>query len=266
MASGVYVLNTTTGKNLPSETGYYILFVFRYDTSDLACGQIAINLGNGNLYSRDYVTGTWRDWVSCSAKDISSTYIPNGADLNSDTYRKRGFYVSSSGSNTISNLPSWFGGKGAFELTVTGLGDKDTYCTQWIKSHNLNRMWVRTQQNWQSPWIWTDWQEVPLHSEFIRNNTDGIELGKALTSSSGYGGYIDFHYNGNTGDYTSRIMESVSGTIRVVGNVDGTGFGQFANGLWIAGGGLYASNSGSGVYGTSLPAASTKGRIFFKKV
>lgn len=140
MASGVYVLNTNTGKNLPSETGYYILFVFRYHTSDSACGQIAINLGNGSLYSRNYTSGTWRSWVSCSAKDIETTYIPSGADLNDDKYRKRGFYVSSFSQNTISNLPSYFGGKGAFELTVTGLGDKDTYCTQWLKSHNLNCM------------------------------------------------------------------------------------------------------------------------------
>lgn len=68
VASGVYVLTTDTASNLPSEIGYYLLVVFRYDTSDLACGQIAINLSNGNLYSRDYVVGNWKDWVSCSSK------------------------------------------------------------------------------------------------------------------------------------------------------------------------------------------------------
>ena len=33
------------------------------------------------------------------------------------------------------------------------------------------------------------------------------------------GGYIDFHYGGSTADYTSRIIESASGTITVTGNL-----------------------------------------------
>lgn len=262
--SGAYVMSTDKATNLPPESAYYLVVVFRYHTSDLACAQIAINLSNGNLYSRDYVSATWKPWVGCSSRKIEATSIPNGADLNSDTYKNRGFYVSNLGANVISNLPSYFGGKGAFELTVTGL-DGNSYCTQWLKSHNLNRMWVRTQQNWQTPWTWTDWQEVPLHSEFVRNNTDGIELGKTLTSSSDHGGYIDFHYNGSTADYTSRIMEISSGTIRTIGNLDVTGWGQFSNGVWIPSGGFYLQSNNS-AYGSSLPSAGTKGRVFFKKV
>ena len=51
VASGTYVLSSDTASNLPPESAHYLLTVFRYDTSDLACGQIAINLSNGNLYS-----------------------------------------------------------------------------------------------------------------------------------------------------------------------------------------------------------------------
>ena len=41
-----------------------------------------------------------------------------------------------------------------------------------------------------------------------------IEFSKT-TSSSGHGGAIDFHYNGSTSDYTSRIIESASGKLAI---------------------------------------------------
>ena len=36
------------------------------------------------------------------------------------------------------------------------------------------------------------------------------------TSGGGTGGYIDFHYNGSTSDYTSRIIESSSGVLNLI--------------------------------------------------
>ena len=38
-------------------------------------------------------------------------------------------------------------------------------------------------------------------------------------SSAGNGGYIDFHYNGSSNDYTSRIIESASGTLDLSANI-----------------------------------------------
>lgn len=35
----------------------------------------------------------------------------------------------------------------------------------------------------------------------------------SIGSSAGHGGFIDFHYNGNTADYTSRIIEDASGQL-----------------------------------------------------
>lgn len=40
----------------------------------------------------------------------------------------------------------------------------------------------------------------------------GIELGR---SASGHGGYLDFHFNASTEDYTSRIIESASGVLQI---------------------------------------------------
>ena len=42
-----------------------------------------------------------------------------------------------------------------------------------------------------------------------------IELNSA-GSLSGYGGFIDFHFNGSSSDYTSRIIEDVSGEINIL--------------------------------------------------
>ena len=66
------------------------------------------------------------------------------------------------------------------------------------------------------------------------------------TSSAGHGGYLDFHYNNSTSDYTSRIIESASGQLSFLAS----------NGIVLT----------TGAYGTSLPAAGKAGRIFFKKV
>ena len=87
-----------------------------------------------------------------------------------------------------------------------------------------------------------------------------------MSSDAGYGGYIDFHFNGDTSDYTARIIESQSGRLGVYGNFDVSGWLQCSNGFYIAGGGFYASNNNNDVYGTSLPTAGNVGRIFFKKV
>lgn len=80
--------------------------------------------------------------------------IPDGADLNDETYRMPGYYRSTWARNTIANAPQWV--TGAFEMVVTGIAD-GTYCTQTIKDFRDNNRYVRTQTNWQTPWTWTDW-------------------------------------------------------------------------------------------------------------
>jgi hypothetical protein len=45
----------------------------------------------------------------------------------------------------------------------------------------------------------------------LSSTPSGVEFGTG--SSSGHGGYIDFHFNGSGDDYTSRIIETKSGVI-----------------------------------------------------
>ncbi len=41
-------------------------------------------------------------------------------------------------------------------------------------------------------------------------------------ASAGHGGYIDFHYNNSSADYTSRIIEGASGTLSINGSTFAT--------------------------------------------
>ena len=84
--------------------------------------------------------------------------IPDGADLNDDAYRMPGYYRSPYGVNKILNVPSNLS-SGAFELVVTGISDGG-YCTQTVKDISYNRLWMRTQTNWQTPWRWTNWANI----------------------------------------------------------------------------------------------------------
>lgn len=61
---------------------------------------------------------------------------------------------------------------------------------------------------------WTPWQIVVSDAATARKNLGAmeanpntIELGTQLTTAFSNGGIIDFHYQGSTANYTSRIME-----------------------------------------------------------
>lgn len=51
-------------------------------------------------------------------------------------------------------------------------------------------------------------------ANFLRSNLTNIEF-NLNGSLTGYGGFIDFHFNGSSADYTSRIIEGSSGCISI---------------------------------------------------
>lgn len=85
--------------------------------------------------------------------------------------------------------------------------------------------------------------QVTINSNLILNSSIEFQVG----SSAGHGGYLDFHYNGSTADYTSRIIESASGSL----NINGTTFAT--NNVGINSGQIIGNNySGGGwVFGRS---------------
>lgn len=88
--------------------------------------------------------------------------------------------------------------------------------------------------------------------EYMKVSPASIEL-RPGSSSAGNGGFIDFHYNGSTADYTSRIIESANGklefkTTQMLFN----GSTRLISALYIAGTGYTVSeNDGYSIYRVS---------------
>lgn len=64
--------------------------------------------------------------------------------------------------------------------------------------------------------IFTSKSYSTLDGRYLKLNPASIEL--FPSSSAGHGGFIDFHYNGSSADYTSRIIESGSGILTINGS------------------------------------------------
>lgn len=67
-----------------------------------------------------------------------------------------------------------------------------------------------------------------------------------IDSSANHGGYLDFHFNGDTADYTTRIIEDAAGqltliasTVKATGDVKTSGWCKATNGLLIEESGVY---------------------------
>ena len=83
-----------------------------------------------------------------------------------------------------------------------------------------------------------------------------IELGMGLANQNN-GGFIDFHYNQSSGDYTSRIIETASGTI----DINGTTFKRGV-GLPVANGGTGATTLAGAQSNLKVPSAQRVSKSF----
>ena len=138
--------------------------------------------------------------------------IPDGADLNDDTYKVPGHYRSIKAANKIANMPPGLR-YGAFELVVTGISDGD-YCTQTVKDFVCNRSWVRTQTNWHKPWLWTDWTEIvttDIGGDYyarLQNPNNLIHAGNEFTfAAPGHATNIYLNYRTASGAKDGNITE-----------------------------------------------------------
>lgn len=138
--------------------------------------------------------------------------IPDGADLNDDTYKVPGHYRSIKGANKISNAPPSLS-SGAFELVVTGISD-GSYCTQTVKDISNNRSWVRTQTTWQKPWMWTNWTNIvttDIGGDYyarLQNPNNLIHAGNEFTfAAPGHATNIYLNYRTASGAKDGNITE-----------------------------------------------------------
>lgn len=299
--SGTYVLNTDTGSNLPSESGYYLLSVFRYDTADLACGQLALNLGSNTLYHRAYITGVWREWKTAANSDVEHYTQYYGATNQSITDMLLIDYNNSQGTSnydcsigtedasTIKNSPVNSGPFYAYRRVYQVYSALNNNYKTIVEIHEAypqrGRVWKREYDpntGWNSNWSYsfTTNDTIPVSNGgtgattatqarqnlgAMEVNPNRIEIGENLPSTVNHGGYIDFHFNGSTEDYTNRIIESAPGRLNVSHNFDVSGWLQAQNGIYCEGGGFYVGANNSFLWGTSLPTAGYRGRLFFKK-
>ena len=63
----------------------------------------------------------------------------------------------------------------------------------------------------------TTWWGMGISSGTVKggiSNASFVEFSE-IGANAGHGGYIDFHFNGSSSDYTSRIIESASGTLSI---------------------------------------------------
>ena len=157
---GTFWVNLSSCTNGPASSGFGILQMVK--ASSGLRQQTFTFYSSGEIWVRTYVNSQWYNWYA--AAKLSDEYliryqdIPDGANLNINTYKVPGHYRSIHGTNKILNVPSGLT-SGAFELVVTGISDS-SYCTQTVKDISNNKTWVRTQTTWQTPWNWTNWTEI----------------------------------------------------------------------------------------------------------
>lgn len=157
---GTFWVDLSSCTNGPASSGFGILQTVK---ASIGIRQQTFTFySSGEIWVRTYANSRWYNWYA--AAKLSDEYliryqdIPDGANLNNNTYKVPGHYRSIYGINKISNVPSGLS-SGAFELVVTGISD-GSYCTQTVKDISNNRSWVRTQTAWQKPWTWTNWTDV----------------------------------------------------------------------------------------------------------
>lgn len=244
--------------------------------------QRVIYSSEGVEFTRLHANGTtWTPWQIVVSGAVAHRQfvqsIPSGADLNN--YMTNGSYVSYLAENVIANLPPYYGnGKGAFTLIVTGIGVDSTYTNQILIALDNKHIYMRSQTNWQLPWVWTDWAPIPV--DFISKNTGksevhlnisklNIEPNLYFDRSVGGDKYTRmYEANSPAGElaFAQKYVNGNEAISRLSWDGNHIYFGADNNKMWLGSdyhpmARLYISD-----YGTSLPSAGSKGRVFFKKV
>lgn len=176
------------------------------------------------------VTGRFEDHEGNILIDNQSlTAVELQPNVNLNDIRESGVYYTSLNTNaaTMSNTPI----KEAFYLEVISM---DENLTKQVWTHfNTTVGDVYTRKYYRGTWgewyktattKYVDGTFLPLKGGNLKGaldlgkyniaNVSSIEL--SSTSDSNHGGFIDFHYNGNAKDFTSRIMENAEGRIEVI--------------------------------------------------
>lgn len=279
---GHYLISTSNANCPLKSEKYGWMHVYTKDRDSANVLQEVTGLSTQTKWVRTYNASVWTDWKEIrTADDLwkqEFKLIPSGADLNDDTYKQNGVYVSASSSNEIKNLPLYYGSSGAFTLVVTGITNSTAYTNQILYSiSDPPNIYIRNQYNWQAPWVWTDWhrlidefQTSQLSIAEINRERRNVEAGLKINRGGPSGNKYFRLYEADDNNAQLAIAQSLPGS-------SSEGITRLSyNGSYASLRGdvpLYLGETFAPIkrfyfsdYGTSLPAAGNKGRVFFKKV
>lgn len=286
--AGVYIFTTTNTTEYPTYAGrtdnWARLEVTTSARDSAEVMQRVIYSNEGVEFTRLHANGTmWTDWQIVVSGAVAHRqfvkFIPSGADLNDDLYLINGVYASTSSENIVANLPPFFGdGKGAFTLIVTGINPSGTYTNQILIALDNWHIYMRSQTNWQTPWNWTDWNPI-----IVERSTPGAEKSETHLNISQLSLEPNLYFDRNFDGYKyTRLYEAATPAAelafaqkpvgkseaisRLAWDGDHIEFRGDNNTMWLGSNAHPMARFYTSDYGTSLPAAGSKGRVFFKKV
>ena len=216
------------------------------------------------IYVRNLADGVWNNWkrfISETEFTNHGRHIPDTCEITEDWNKatKTGWYMSN-GDNKNAPSSSWYFGfviahasnyvfQEVYDFTKSS--EKATNLTKYIR-HCYNGTWT----NWINV---TVQRTVPEKAKLeyienlksdaqtqlndLANNKMNIKpnfIEFATSEGTSNGGYFDFHFNGSTEDFTSRIIEEKEGQIGVIADIL-----RITGILQIAGGyvGLYGDDN-----------------------
>lgn len=234
---GIYVYSygaASTISNVP-EVAQGTLFVLPRLLSSNSANKIQIIVTqNSNVYIRNLMDGTWQDWYKLyNSNDVipiedggtGATYpeeARKNLKVNVQTYRSLADIGLTPGSETIETIANAIPGDSELICSITA-DNADIYPNgklgllrvtkrdigrirfEWTQKENgVVYVGMYSSSN-ETPW--TGWHKM------MDEKPPFIEFNPTSTST---GGYIDFHYDGSSEDYTSRIIEDALGHLRII--------------------------------------------------
>jgi len=206
--------------------------------------QVVITREN-SIFIRNKYDGTWKEWDKVASEatltrqiNNHGRHVPNNcaqiSDWNEATLT--GWYMGNNAANAPTNHENTSSSLWYFGFVIT---HNENYVFQEVylftASAEANEIpkYIRAKKDG----TWGNWHKVTVQRDvpadakldYIKNLTGDaqVQLNNRMyakpsfiefnpTDTMGHGGYLDFHYNGSTEDWTTRIIEEKSGQLRIM--------------------------------------------------
>lgn len=211
---------TPSDYNLPCADQHIIIHSIDNGTAWIRC--IAFDIITNNVYVNGRVNNTWQGWsivARGSFLPLSGGTMTGALTLNAGAIWKAG--------TNITCPPTANGQEWSFDV-----GNSSYTGSYWhVWSGRLSKTILACYSDDCHVTIPNGYLDLNGHQ---LANPDRIEF-KPTANNSGNGGYIDFHYNQSTADYTSRIIEDASGRLTVNGRIRISSSRNYGGTSYIAG-------------------------------